>query len=156
MMLALIMLPLLHSLVSIKLRDEHFSVFGRRSAGGAASNQPEAGFGFWPRAGIADHPSSGTATVEMESMRRQFSRPRHSRRTLYFGASGLSAVAPDRASVEIICGSTMSRRAEFAAMMQIAGATAIQPKAIWRRLSTRVFHQLIAASARSTRRQSPF
>ena len=85
MMLALIMLPLVHSLVSMKLRDEHFSVFGRRFAGGAAPNQPEAGFGFWPRAGIADHPSSRTATVEIESMRRQLSRPRRSRRTLYLG-----------------------------------------------------------------------
>jgi hypothetical protein len=47
MMLALIMLRLVHSLVSIKLRGEHFSVFGRRSAGGAALNQPEAGFGFF-------------------------------------------------------------------------------------------------------------
>jgi len=50
--------------------------------------------------------------------------------TAVFGAGDLSAVALDQASIEIICGSTMSRRAESAAMMQIGRATAVQPKVI--------------------------
>ena len=47
MMLALIMLALVHTLVNMKLRDEHFFVFGRHFAGGAAPNQLEAGFDFF-------------------------------------------------------------------------------------------------------------
>ena len=46
MMLALIMLALVDTLVSMKLRDEHFSAFGRHFAGCAAPNQLAAGFGF--------------------------------------------------------------------------------------------------------------
>ena len=129
MMLTLVMLALVHTLVSKKPHDEHFSLFGRHFCWRAVSNQLGAGFGFRSRAGIADrrwrlpNPSSGIATVEVQTADRGV-------HAAVYGAGDLSAVAPDRASVEIICGSTMSRRTEFAAMMQIGRATVIRPKVI--------------------------
>ena len=129
MMLALIMLALVDTLVNMKLRDEHFSVFGRHFAGGAAPNQLEAGFGF-----LATGRNSRSTLVPSESKFGDRKGPGGTAdrgvHAAVFGAGDLSAVAPDRASVEIICGSTMSRRNEFAAMMQIGRATAIQPKVI--------------------------
>jgi hypothetical protein len=105
--------------VGKKLHDEHFSVF--KSA--------------WSRVRfLVAGRNSRSTPVPSESKfgdrNRRSGTADRSVHTAVFGAGDLSAVALDRASIEIICGSTMSRRAEFAAMMQIGRATAVQPKVI--------------------------